>query len=139
MENVLFVLKKFGQTIAVVHVTQNMFPLNVSNVVKNALVAKGVNETQLWHLRYGHLNINGLKLLTKKNMVVGLPEIGELNLCESCIFGKQSRKSFPVGQSWRATCCLELVHADLCGPMKTELSRLMGVNFLCYLPMIIAV
>lgn len=88
MENVLFVLKKFGQTIAVVHVTQNMFPLNVSNVVKNALVAKGVNETQLWHLRYGHSNINGLKLLTKKNMVAGLSEIGELDLCEGCIFGK---------------------------------------------------
>jgi len=68
----------------------NMFPLNVSNVENNALIAKGVNETQLWHLCYGHLNINGLKLLTRKNMIVGLPDMGDLDLCEGCIFGKQS-------------------------------------------------
>lgn len=30
------------------------------------------------------------------------------------------KKSFPVGKSWRAITCLELVHADLCGPMNTE-------------------
>jgi len=113
--------KKSGQTVAIAPMTQNnMFPLNVSNVVENSLVAKGVNETQLWHLRYGHLNINGLKLLTRKNMVIGLPKVGDLELCEACIFGKQSRKSFPVGKSWRASSCLELVHADLCGPMKIE-------------------
>lgn len=33
--------------------------------------------------------------------------------------GKQSRNSFPSGQSWRASNVLELLHADLCGP-KTE-------------------
>jgi len=99
----------------------NMFPLNVSSVGNNALIAKGVNETQLWHLHYGHLNINGLKLLTRKNMVAGLPEMGHLDLYEGCIFGKQSRKSFPIGKSWRVSRCLELVHADLCGPMNTEL------------------
>lgn len=65
-----------------------MFPVNVSNIVKNALVAKGVNETRLWHLCYHHLNTNGLQLLTRKNMVVGLPKEGELELCEGCIFGK---------------------------------------------------
>jgi len=67
----------------------NMFPLNVSSVEDNALIPKDVNETQLWHLRYGHLNINGLKLFTRKNMVVGLPEMGHLDLCKGCIFGKQ--------------------------------------------------
>lgn len=98
----------------------NLFPFNVSNVIKNALVAKGLDEIQLWHLHYGHLNVNGLKLLNKKDMVVGLPEMGKLDLCEGCIFGKQSRKPFPVGKSWRASQCLELVHAYLCGLMKNE-------------------
>ncbi|XP_016570895.2 uncharacterized protein LOC107868760 [Capsicum annuum] len=81
--------KKSGQTVAIVPMTQNnMFPLNVSNIIKNVLVVKSVNETQLWHLRYGYLNINRLKLLTRKNMVVGLPKVGGLELYEGCIFGK---------------------------------------------------
>jgi len=74
----------------------------------------------LWHLRYGHLNVNGLKLLVQKDMVIGLPKTNELDLCEGCIYGKQTRKLFPVEKSWRTTTCLELVHADLCGPMKME-------------------
>jgi len=36
------------------------------------------------------------------------------------VFRRQNRNSFPVGKSWRASVCLELVHADLCGPMSVE-------------------
>ena len=55
-----------------------------------------------------------------KGMVHGLPKIQPFDLCEECIYGKQTRKSFPSGKAWRALICLELVHADLCGPMNTE-------------------
>ena len=74
----------------------------------------------MWHLHYGHSNVNSLQLLVQKDMVIGLPKINEHDMCEGCIYGKQARKSFPVGKSWRATTCLELVHADFCWPMKTE-------------------
>ena len=53
-------------------------------------------------------------------MVLGLPRIDALEFCEGCVYGKQNRNSFPVGKSWRASVCLELVHADLCGPMSVE-------------------
>ena len=33
---------------------------------------------------------------------------------------KQNKHPFPVGKSWRASTILQLVHADLCGPMQTE-------------------
>ena len=113
--------KKSGQIIANVHMTQNkMFPLDVSNVVSKALVVRENNEAKLWHLRFGHLNVNGLRLLRQKEMVVGLLEIGELVFCKGSVYGKQSRRSFPVGKSWRALNCLELVHADLCRPMQTK-------------------
>ena len=34
--------------------------------------------------------------------------------------GKQAKQSFPTGKSKRAEAVLELIHADLCGPMRTE-------------------
>ena len=70
--------------------------------------------------RFCHLNFHGLKLLKQKDMVQGLPEIHtEVDTCESCIMGKQHRKSFSKGVSSRASVLLELIHTDICGPMKT--------------------
>ena len=63
---------------------------------------------------------HGLKLLKQKDMVQGLPEIHtEVDTYESCIMGKQHKKYFPKGVSWRASVLLELIHIDICGPMKT--------------------
>lgn len=33
---------------------------------------------------------------------------------------KQSRKPFPTKKAWRATSCLQLVHADMCEPMSKD-------------------
>ncbi|KAE8658327.1 Meiotic recombination protein DMC1-like protein [Hibiscus syriacus] len=49
----------------------------------------------LWHLRFGHLNFGGLELLSKKEMVKGLPHINHPDqLCEGCLVGKHSGKAF---------------------------------------------
>src|ERR1044071_860365 len=53
-------------------------------------------------------------------MVNGLPKIGEIEVCEGCVYGKQAKGSFPSGKAWRASEVLGLLHADLCGPMQTE-------------------
>ena len=54
-------------------------------------------------------------------MVVGLPVVHHGDkMCEACIFGKQHRTPFPAGKSWRANQPLMLVHADICGPMRTN-------------------
>lgn len=107
-----------GQIMINISMTQNkMFPLEVSNMGNFVLAAGEKYDSKLWHLRYGHLNIKGLKLLNEKSMVLGLPKINSIELCEGCIYGKQIRKSFPVGKAWRASKCLEFIHADLCGPM----------------------
>ncbi|KAA0050875.1 putative leucine-rich repeat receptor-like protein kinase [Cucumis melo var. makuwa] len=47
----------------------------------------------IWHLRFGHLNFDGLRLLARKNMVKGLPYIKHPDqLCEGCLHGKQSSR-----------------------------------------------
>jgi transposase InsO family protein len=106
--------------IAKMPVTRNrMFLLNIHNDVAKCLKACYRDSSWLWHLRLGHLNFGGLKLLAKTNMVRGLPSIEHPNqLCEGCLFGKQSRKSFPKEASTRANKPLQLVHADVCGPIK---------------------
>ena len=54
-------------------------------------------------------------------MVRGLPPIKEpVSTCESCILGKQHRESFPMVVAYRAMKPLELVHTDMCGPMRTQ-------------------
>uniref|UniRef100_A0A2N9HWE6 Uncharacterized protein n=1 Tax=Fagus sylvatica TaxID=28930 RepID=A0A2N9HWE6_FAGSY len=60
------------------------------------------------------LNYQGLQLLKKRNMVVGLPSIQNNDrICEGCIYGKMHRLPFPK-IAWRAHAPLELVHADIC-------------------------
>lgn len=39
-------------------------------------------------------------------------------VCEGCLIAKQTRNSFPVHASYRASRCLELLHVDLCGPIN---------------------
>ena len=96
-----------------------MFLLNIQNDVAKCLKACYKDASWLWHLRYGHLNFGGLDLLSKKNMVRGLPSINQPDqLCEGCLLGKQFRKSFPKESNSRAQKPLELIHTDVCGPIK---------------------
>ena len=40
-------------------------------------------------------------------------------ICESCRYGKQKKVEFKTKEHF-ASCPLELVHTDLCGPMRTK-------------------
>ncbi|WVZ85487.1 LOW QUALITY PROTEIN: hypothetical protein U9M48_032409 [Paspalum notatum var. saurae] len=102
------------------HIAPNkLFPLKMSQL-SYSMVSSTPNNSWLWHMRFGHLSFHDLQLLNKKNMVIGLPSIEiDGNIYESCVHGKQHRVSFPVGKSWRAHKPLQLVHADICGPMQT--------------------
>lgn len=71
-----------------------------------------------WHARLGHISFKTIRAMAVQGMVFGLPEIKEeRRLCDSCLVGKQTRQSFPKATSFRASRPLELLHADLCGPI----------------------
>ena len=74
--------------------TNRMFPLEVTKLDNISLITQQQIDATLCHLRYGHLNIKGLQLLSRKNMVQWLPEVDHLALCESCVLSKQTRRSF---------------------------------------------
>ncbi|KAL0378046.1 UNVERIFIED_CONTAM: Retrovirus-related Pol polyprotein from transposon TNT 1-94 [Sesamum radiatum] len=66
------------------------------------------------------LQLPGLKILHQKKMMTDLPQIQAVEgACEACLQGKQHKRPFPSGTSWRAKAVLELIHTDVCGPMRT--------------------
>jgi transposase InsO family protein len=79
-----------------------------------------VDESIVWHKRFGHYNLKSLKLMYDAGMVEDIPEIHvTAQTCGSCELRKQHRQSFPKGISKRATHKLELVHSNIYGPMST--------------------
>ncbi|GJY97423.1 retrovirus-related pol polyprotein from transposon TNT 1-94 [Tanacetum coccineum] len=61
------------------------------------LMAKATSsQAWLWHRRLSHLNFDTINLLSKNNIVNGLPKLKFVkdHLCSSCELGKAKRKSF---------------------------------------------
>lgn len=111
-----------------------MFSLNILNDIIKYLKACHKDPTYNWHFRYRHINFGGLKLLLKKNMVKDLSSMNHLNqLCEECLLGKQFRKSFPQESNLRAQKSLELIHTDVCGPIKPISLAKVIISFFLYM------
>ena len=83
------------------------------------LQVSNMDQSTLWHHRYAHLRYKGLCTLKHKNMVKGLPQIIALNTTyEACMKGKQHQSPFLKMGKWGTTEKLDLVHANLCGPIS---------------------
>nr|GEV39644.1 hypothetical protein [Tanacetum cinerariifolium] len=77
------------------------------------------SQAWLWHRRLSHLNFDTINLLSKNDIVVGLPKLKFVkdHLCSSCELGKAKRKSFHTKTTPSSKRRLQLLHMDLCGPM----------------------
>ncbi|GJY50735.1 retrovirus-related pol polyprotein from transposon TNT 1-94 [Tanacetum coccineum] len=87
------------------------------------LMAKATSsQAWLWHRRLSHLNFETINLLSKNNIVTGLPKLKFVkdHLCSSCELGKAKRKSFHTKTTPSSKKRLQLLHIDLCGPMRVE-------------------
>ncbi|GJS04487.1 retrovirus-related pol polyprotein from transposon TNT 1-94 [Tanacetum coccineum] len=71
---------------------------------------------------YSLLNFDTINLLSKNNIVNGLPKLKFIkdHLCSSCELGKAKRKSFHTKTTPSSKRRLQLLHMDLCGPMRVE-------------------
>jgi hypothetical protein len=52
---------------------------------------------------------------------MNMKEVPLHHICEACIKGKHQRTSFPKDEATKASQLLEIVHTDVCGPMRTTL------------------
>ncbi|GKD15688.1 retrovirus-related pol polyprotein from transposon TNT 1-94 [Tanacetum coccineum] len=76
----------------------------------------------LWHRRLSHLNFETINLLSKNDIVNGLPKLKCVKdqLCSSCEMGKAKRSNFKTKTVPSSKGRLHLLHMDLCGSMRVE-------------------
>nr|GEW66709.1 retrovirus-related Pol polyprotein from transposon TNT 1-94 [Tanacetum cinerariifolium] len=74
----------------------------------------------LWHRRLSHLNFDYINLLSKKDIVIGLPKLKYVKdqLCSFCELSKAKRSSFKSKAIPSLKERLNLLHVDLCSPMR---------------------
>nr|GEX91638.1 hypothetical protein [Tanacetum cinerariifolium] len=92
---------------------------NYSNLI--CLMAKATSsQAWLWHRRLSHLNFDTINLMSKNDIVVGLPKLKFVkdHLCSSYELGNAKRKSFHTKLTPSLKRRLQLLHVDLCGLMR---------------------
>lgn len=95
------------------------FKLNFKLEKLNMIETNKNDNLKKWHQRYGHLNINDLYALSKNDMVRGLKLSPPKNFeCSTCAVCKIRAKSYTSYSKVYSTDVLQLVHTDLCGPMR---------------------
>jgi len=75
-----------------------------------------------WHRRLGHLNTTDMFEGARNRAMQGfdVEKPSEKFECEICIQGKMTRTPFPLASERHTEDLLEIVHTDICGPMRTE-------------------
>jgi len=89
-----------------------LYILDGSILIGHASVASVTshNNSELWHLRLGHINERGLVKLSKQSLL-GKNKFDKLEFCEHCILGKQHSVRFGSGMHYSSR-PFEYVHSD---------------------------
>ncbi|KAK2578895.1 hypothetical protein KPH14_012795, partial [Odynerus spinipes] len=95
--------------------------------MKKTMECNVVNEhpLKLWHERLGHVNSKMVREAEKTGAVNGMKIKGTVDgfVCETCVLGKQSRKTHPSNKLERQMKTGEMIHSDVCGPVSVESPR----------------
>ncbi|GJV52006.1 retrovirus-related pol polyprotein from transposon TNT 1-94 [Tanacetum coccineum] len=92
----------------------------VEDLQGNDLLTASPTQAWLWHRRLSHLNFDYINLLSKKDVMIGLPKLKYVKdqLCSSCEVSKAKRSSFKTKIFPSLKGRLNLLHMNLCGPMR---------------------
>ncbi|KAJ9567677.1 hypothetical protein OSB04_003643 [Centaurea solstitialis] len=105
---------------------RNLYKIDLRDVkAKNTLclLSKASNQQSiLWHKRLSHLNFKGLNKLVIGNLAIGIPDLRfqQDHLCSACQLGKMKRVSHKSKLEHGTEKPLQLIHMDLCGPMRVQ-------------------
>ena len=87
---------------------------------------KADSDIKLWHKRIGHINLNNLKAMQSKGVIIELPTFKEKDIegvCEACQLGKQHRHPFSKKRNVRKG-LLDVVHSDVWGPTNSYIRQM---------------
>ncbi len=91
---------------------------HVHNIDAKICRADNDSTTFLWHCRLGHIGVKRMKNLHADGLLESL-DFESLDTCEPCLIGKMTKTPFS-GTMERASDLLEIIHADVCGPMSVD-------------------
>lgn len=121
-----FVMSLSQEEIAIIEEINTLYHIKFAKVHLKFVAFEQSNSNedklQLWHHRLGHLNVKSLETLSFMVTSMDLLQrhIIQLSLtCHGCIEGKQTLVPFPIEGTTHATKQLEIVHSNVCRPMKT--------------------
>lgn len=119
-EKAATILNQGGNKILTAKKNKGLYFLEtISDFADSAIL--NVGQMELWHQRYGHLNIFDLKRLSSEKLVLGTPEFSQQNFsCKVCVQNKQTANPFLRQSDTKCRRLLEIVSSDVCGPMKTK-------------------
>ncbi|GJY45218.1 putative ribonuclease H-like domain-containing protein [Tanacetum coccineum] len=105
----------------------NMYSFDLKNVIPSVgltcLFAKDtIDESNLWHMRLGHINFKTMNKLVRGNLVRGLPlKLFENDhTCVACQKGKQHKASCKTKLVSFISQPLQMLHMDLFGPTSVR-------------------
>ncbi|GKD09896.1 retrovirus-related pol polyprotein from transposon TNT 1-94 [Tanacetum coccineum] len=104
----------------------NLFPVgqfcdaNLEVAFRKSTSKASPTQAWLWHRRLSHFNFDYINLLSKKDVVIGLPKLKYVKnqLCSSCEVSKVKRSSFKTKVVPSSKGRLNLLHMDLCSLMR---------------------
>ncbi|GKC60823.1 integrase, catalytic region, zinc finger, CCHC-type containing protein [Tanacetum coccineum] len=116
----------------------NLYTISISDMAASSpvcLMSKATStKSWLWHRKLSHLNFSTINDLTKHDLVNGLLKFkyGKDHLCSACKRGNSQKASYPPKVVLSNHSKLELLHMDLCGPIRVS-----SVNGKRYILMIV--
>ncbi|KAI3681354.1 hypothetical protein L6452_36146 [Arctium lappa] len=104
----------------------DLYTINLSSVQTDKqvclLTKASMQQSWIWHRRLSHLNFRYINKLVSGKLVKGLPELKyeKEYLCAACENGNMKRYPHKPKPEPSTSAPLELLHMDLCGPMRTQ-------------------
>ncbi|GJT74628.1 putative ribonuclease H-like domain-containing protein [Tanacetum coccineum] len=105
----------------------NIYSVDLKSVVSTkgltCLFAKAtIDESNLWHMRLGHINFKNMNKLVRENLVRGLPSkiIENDHSCDACQKGKQHKVSYKAKLVNSISKPLHMLYMDLFGPTNVN-------------------
>lgn len=115
--------KAINTIVRVAHERDGLYIVKLNDgCVETNIASRCTNEeSYIWHQRFGHVKVSSIRELVRQNLIRGLDDVNISDIqCRGCNIGKSTKAPCKriVGRQTKDV--LELIHADLCGPVPVE-------------------